>query len=55
MACSACFLIQLRPLCLGVALLTGNWALPYVSGIKRLMHRLAYRPVFVGNSSKLKK
>lgn len=43
--CSACFVIQLRTTCLGVALPTVGWALPFQSLIKKMPHRLGHEPI----------
>lgn len=43
-ACSACFLLEARTMCLGVALLTMGWGLPHQPLIKKMPYMLAYRP-----------
>lgn len=42
MACSTCFLLQLRTTCPGVALPTASWTL-HQSLIREMSHRLVYR------------
>jgi hypothetical protein len=46
MACSACFLQELRTTHLVVAPPTVGWALPHLSFIKKMPNRLAYRGIF---------
>jgi hypothetical protein len=45
MACSACFLIEPRTTCPGMAPPTMGWALPHQSLIKKMPYRLAHSPL----------
>lgn len=44
-ACSAHFLLRLRMPCPGMVLLTAGWVLSCQSIIKKMLHRLVYRPI----------
>lgn len=48
MACSTCFLIHPKTTCLGVASPTVFCTLPHPSLIKKIAHKLAYRPLWWG-------